>query len=206
MTGLMDLYRRTGSETAFDQLAGHATGRLLRRVKARTRHLGDRVDPHEIVQDALVNICRYPAKFDASRPNAFRVWSSTIVDNAVRRHLRKPASAPEVRLQPVEILTQRADVTERSPEDSAVQRERVQELARAYGVVLQVYLAAYRSLSERERFVLHMVEVHGMRYAVLAERVGIRPEALKMVVFRARRRIMERMTKRFDDLRVPSAD
>ena len=32
-----------------------------------------------------------------------------------------------------------------------------------------------------------------MRYAPLAEVLGIRPEALKMVVFRARRRIADRV-------------
>jgi DNA-directed RNA polymerase specialized sigma24 family protein len=56
-----------------------------------------------------------------------------------------------------------------------------------------MYLGAYEHLSDRERFVLHMVEVRGLRYAELAKTVGIRPEALKMVVFRARRRIAQRI-------------
>jgi len=41
--------------------------------------------------------------------------------------------------------------------------------------------------------VLQMVEVRRMRYAELAAVLGIRPEALKMVVFRARKRLYERM-------------
>ncbi len=40
-----------------------------------------------------------------------------------------------------------------------------------------------------------MVEVNGMRYAELAETMSIRPEALKMVVFRARQRIMKRVSR-----------
>jgi len=56
-----------------------------------------------------------------------------------------------------------------------------------------MYLAAFQRLSDRERFVLEMVEVRGLRYAELADLVGIRPEALKMVVFRGRRRIAQRI-------------
>jgi DNA-directed RNA polymerase specialized sigma24 family protein len=37
-----------------------------------------------------------------------------------------------------------------------------------------------------------------MRYAELAKLLGIRPEALKMVVFRARKRVMERMAQVFE--------
>jgi DNA-directed RNA polymerase specialized sigma24 family protein len=59
--------------------------------------------------------------------------------------------------------------------------------------VLHAYLLAFERLSERERYVLQMVEVRRMRYAGLAQILGIRPEALKMVVFRARKRIHERL-------------
>jgi DNA-directed RNA polymerase specialized sigma24 family protein len=38
-----------------------------------------------------------------------------------------------------------------------------------------------------------MVEVRGLRYAELAKVLRIRPEALKMVVFRARKRILDRL-------------
>ena len=64
----------------------------------------------------------------------------------------------------------------------------------ALGLLLQCYLTAYQELGERERFVLQMVEIRGMRYAELAQVLGIRPEALKMVVFRARKRIQEKLT------------
>ena len=52
-----------------------------------------------------------------------------------------------------------------------------------------IYLHVFQHLSQREQFVLQMVEVRDMRYAELAKIIGIRPEALKMVVFRARKRI-----------------
>ncbi len=56
------------------------------------------------------------------------------------------------------------------------------EAGRVFQLFLILYLEAYRGLSEREQFVLQMVEVKGLRYAELAKVVGIRAEALKMVV------------------------
>ena len=46
---------------------------------------------------------------------------------------------------------------------------------------------------DTEREVLEMVELQGLRYAEIAQRAHKRPEAIKMVVFRARRRIHERI-------------
>jgi DNA-directed RNA polymerase specialized sigma24 family protein len=71
-------------------------------------------------------------------------------------------------------------------------------------LLLQVYACAFRILGERERFVLEMVEVRRVRYAELAQILAIRPEALKMVVFRARKRIFDRMQALFGGK--PAAD
>ena len=193
-TALMDLYRRTSASDVFETLVALSTDQLRRRVLARTRYLGDRVDVEELVQDAFVNIYRYPDRFDASRPGAFRAWSSTIVDNAVRRHLRRANSGPDVRLKPAEILAQEPDQRQREPGQTAIDSEDCRIAADAYRLFLGLYLNAYHALSERERFVLQMVEVRGMRYAEVAKAIGIRPEALKMVVFRARRRIHARIS------------
>ncbi len=93
-----------------------------------------------------------------------------------------------------------ADVEIRAAKDEFVRqarklRELSRQMADTFGIFLMVYLQAYQGLSQRERFVLHMVEVNGMRYADLAEIMTIRPEALKMVVFRARQRIMKRISQ-----------
>ena len=199
-TAIMDLYRRTGSDEAFELLVRLSKDRLRRRVRARTRYLGDRVDADELLQDAFINIYRYPDRFNASRPGAFKAWSSTIVDNAVRRHMRRSGGAREVCLRPVEILAQEPDRQHRGPGDQAMEAEAFERAASAYHVLLCLYLQAFQQLSERERFVLQMVEVRGMRYAQLAEVLGIRPEALKMVVFRARRRIADRIGGFFDQV------
>ena len=192
-TALMDLYRRSGSADTFDLLVKLTRDQLLRRVRLRIQCLGVRVDPHELLQDALVNMFRYPDRFDGRRPGAFRAWSAAIVDNAVRRHLRRSRSGPDVVLRPFEVLA-REPYRRAGPAAQAANAEDCLRAARAWSVLLQLYLAAYHRLSERERLVLYMVEVRGKRYAEVAKVLGMRPEALKMVVFRARRRILDRIS------------
>ena len=91
------------------------------------------------------------------------------------------------------MLQASADVSAAEPSRQAENQEECAATASAMGVVLGAYLACYQELSERERFVLQMVEVKKTRYAELAGVLGIRPEALKMVVFRARKRLFERL-------------
>ena len=193
-TRLMDLFRRTGAEEVFDCLVRLSTPRLTQRVRAKIRFLGASMDPQEILQDVIINIYRYPDRFDARRPGAFRAWSSTIVDNTIRRHLRKGRVGLDVMLRPAEILAQEPDRSQLDPGVHAMQSEACHYVLEAYRLFLLFYLEAFQKLSERERFVLQMVEVRRMRYAPLAAILGIRPEALKMVVFRARKRIAERVS------------
>jgi RNA polymerase sigma-70 factor (ECF subfamily) len=192
-TALMDMFRSTRSREAFDALVELTKDQLLARVHSRVRYLGQAIDPQELLQDAYINIYRYPDRFDASRPGAFRAWSTTIVDNSVRRHLRKARSGPDVHLKPFEILAQEPDQPDREPGRQAILSEQYREANQVFQLFLGLYLASYKTLSERERFVLQMVEVRGLRYAELAGIIGIRPEALKMVVFRARQRIVNRI-------------
>jgi RNA polymerase sigma factor (sigma-70 family) len=196
-TLLMDAYRATRDPEAFEALVGFRRDFLLRRVRFRIRQLRAALDADEVFQDVLVNVYRYPDRFDARRPGAFRAWVSTIIDNAIRRRFRKRASAPDLVLTPDDELCRAEDVRAIEPVDAAVGREAGERAAGAVGILLAAYWQAYASLNERERLVLHLVEVEGRRYAEIAERLGIRPEALKMVVFRARRRIHDRLTVMF---------
>lgn len=197
-TALMDLYRRDRDDEAFETLIALVRPRMFARVRSRIRCLGASMDPHEVLQDVVINVYRYPDRFDGRRPGAFRAWSSTIVDNTIRRHLRRRKRGAEVQLQPIEILSNAPCARSHEPSRRAETSEECRNALGAMQYFLVVYLDAYRSLSDRERFVLQMVEVRGMRYAQLAEVLGIRPEALKMVVFRARRRIADRIGAFFD--------
>lgn len=192
-TCLMDLFRRTGDSEAFDCLVQWVSPQLYARIRSRCRTLGTMLDPHELLQDTIVNIYRYPDRFLASRAGAFAAWSSTIVDNAIRRHLRRMRQGVAMAFSAPELLQEQADVTTRDPSATVQDQEEWKATATAFALLLQCYLSAFATLSERERFVLQMVEVRQMRYAELAGLIGIRAEALKMVVFRARKRVMDRM-------------
>ena len=190
----MDCYRRTGSADVFEALVRLTHDRLLRRVRARVRYMHGQLDPDELLQDAYINIFRYPDRFDGSRPTAFRAWSCAIVDNAVRRHLRRGRGRPEVSVEPIEALGHEA-VRDGDPGARAEQAETCDRLLRAYCLFLALYLAAYERLSERERFVLQMVEVKNERYARVGAALSMRQEAVKMIVFRARRRLVDHIAK-----------
>ncbi|MHC5062407.1 MAG: sigma-70 family RNA polymerase sigma factor [Planctomycetota bacterium] len=198
-TQLMDLYRTSGSAEVFNLLIEQSRTQLMRRVRSGLRYLSANLDPDEVLQDASINIYRYPKNFDGRRPGAFRAWSARIIDNAIRRQLRVHRSGPETSLVPMEILASEPDIRQRDPSRQVMDREACDKVAKAMVLFLSVYLDAYSSLSERERFVLQMVEVQNMRYAELAKILEIRPEALKMVVFRARRRIHGRIQSALGD-------
>ena len=192
-TALMDLYRTTQDREVFDCLVRWVTPLLYGRVRSRLRASGSTCDAQEILQDAIVNIYRYPDRFRAARPGAFAAWSSRIVDNAIRRHLRNRRRGPAMAVSAPEMLQDCADEWMREPSLQAQDHEECAATVSAYSLLLHGYLVAFRTLSDRERFVLEMVEVRGMRYADLAKLLEIRPEALKMVVFRARKRILDRV-------------
>lgn len=191
-TSLMDVFRQTGDREVFECLVQWVGPQLHARIRSRLRGLGAMFDAQEILQDTIVNIYRYPDRFLASRPGAFAAWSSTIVDNAIRRQMRRQRQGPDLALSSPEMLQEHADLGAREPCLAAQDHEECSATANAFALLLQCYLAAFKTLSEREQFVLQMVEVRGMRYAELAVVLAIRPEALKMIVFRARKRIFDR--------------
>jgi RNA polymerase sigma-70 factor (ECF subfamily) len=193
----MDLFRRSHDSEVFEALVELRRAALLRRIRSRLRQLGAVLEAEDVLQDVLVNVYRYPDRFDGSRPGAFRAWSTTIVDNSIRRRLRRRRSGPEILLQSSEDLSREPDSRAVEPADRAADGEEAREAAAVLGLLLRAYLQAFAELNERERFVLQMVEVQGLRYAEVAEVLGVRPEALKMVVFRARRRIQDKLSVMF---------
>lgn len=193
-TTLMESFRRHRDPASFDALARLAQPVLLARARVRVRTTGSHIDPEEAVQDALVNVYRYPHHFRADRPGAFAAWSTTILDNVIRRHLRRNHLGRGVQLHEDEFLTRQADERAPGPDREAEDAEERERLGAAWCLFLALYHRAWLNLGERERHVLGLVELHGMRYAEIASLTGSRPEALKMVVFRARKRIHDHLS------------
>lgn len=172
---------------------------LLIQVASRLRRYQSRSDPRDVLQEVFFNVYRYPHRFDATRDDAFRVWSATIVRNTVLKHLRSLGRNGRIEL-PVEDLSEHPEARAAEPQAGAIERESQGECARVYLTYLHLYLRFYSMLSDRERLAIHLVEVEQVSYRDAARQLGIRLENLKMVIFRARRKIHRSMRRVFDGL------
>ncbi len=198
-TRLMESFRTQSGRGTFGLLYELNADHILHQVAGRLRRFASRSDPRDVLQEVFFNIYRYPHRFNAEREDAFRVWSAMIVRNTVLKHLRSLGRAAKHQLVSDDLLAQPA-VPSASPLSGAIEAESRAECARVYLTYLHLYLHFYGMLSERERAALHMVEVEESSYRAAAETLGIKLENLKMVIFRARRKIHRAMRRVFDGL------
>jgi RNA polymerase sigma factor (sigma-70 family) len=190
---LMDTYRALGSVDAFSLLF-ELNVRPFSLIAARIMRLsGSRADPSDVLQEAFLAIYRYPTRFRAEKPNAFRNWSYSIIRNTVYRHLQK-ASRDGI---PADMLADvLADPKVENPLQATADAETDVSCRRVYGLMLILYAHAYRTeLKDRDRLALDLVEVQGMGYRDATEVLGIRLENFKMVVCRARKKIFQSMVR-----------
>jgi RNA polymerase sigma factor (sigma-70 family) len=190
-TRLMEQFRRTRSEAAFGLLFELAGPSMLRRIRRRLHRYGSNIDESDVLQEVFLNVYRYPDRFRSEREAAFRAWSGAIVENSIRRLARK------LRSHGTEVSNELLELTPASPGLDpmrvAASEEDGDALERTLLILMAAYLQVHATLSTREQFVLQLVEVEGLRYKDAAALAGVRPEALKMVVFRARKRIVARL-------------
>ena len=198
-TRLMEAFRCTRSRACFELLYELNAAPLLSQVASRLRRYQSRSDPRDVLQEVFFNVFRYPDRFDCQREDAFRVWAATIVRNTVLKHLRALGRSGRAEV-PVEDLTEQPERSGREPVGGAIQRESEAECARIYLTYLHLYLRFYNMLSARERRAIHLVEVEGVSYRDAARELGIKLENLKMVIFRARRKIHRSMRRVFEGL------
>lgn len=198
-TQLMELYRVHQARSCFGLLYELNRTHLLQQVAQRLRRYSSRSDPNDLLQEVFFNIYRYPKRFDSTRDDAFRVWTATIVRNTVLKHLRSLGKSGRAEV-PFEDLSEHPETRGDEPLGGVIERESERECRRVYVYHLHLYLEFYKQLSQREQLALQLVEVDGVSYREAADRLGIRLENLKMVVFRARRKIYKAMRRVYDGL------
>ncbi len=198
-TLLMEAFRTDRSKSSFGLLYELNSQHLLTQVAARLRRYASKADPHDVLQEVFFNVYRYPHRFDSSREDAFRVWSAMIVRNTVLKHLRSQGRGGRLEV-PFEDLSDQPETDAANPLTGVMDQESTQECSRVYLTYLHLYLRFYAMLSERERRALHLVEVEGASYKQAAEDIGIKLENLKMVIFRARKKIHRSMRRVFEGL------
>jgi RNA polymerase sigma factor (sigma-70 family) len=198
-TRLMEIFRQNTGRGTFGLLYELNSQHLLVQVAGRLRRYASKADPRDVLQEVFFNIYRYPHRFNSEREDAFRVWSAMIVRNTVLKHLRTLGRGGRSEV-PFEDLSEQPEVHDLSPLGGAIERESKSECARVYLTYLHLYLKFYGMLSERERSALQMVEVQEYSYRQAADELGIKLENLKMVIFRARRKIHRAMRRVFDGM------
>lgn len=198
-TRLMEAFRLQKGRGAFGLLYELNSPHLLVQVAGRLRRYASKADPHDVLQEVFFNIYRYPHRFNAEREDAFRVWSAMIVRNTVLKHLRSLGRGGRAEV-PFEDLSEQPEVQVHNPLSGAIEHESRLECTRVYVTYLHLYLRFYAMLSERERRALLLVEVREKSYREAADELEIKLENLKMVIFRARRKIHRSMRRVFDGL------
>ncbi|MBM3973275.1 MAG: sigma-70 family RNA polymerase sigma factor [Planctomycetes bacterium] len=195
-TSLMLAYQRTADPAVFALLYEHNRDTFLVAIQQGLRRTWLRVDPQDVLQEVFLNIYRYPHRFDGGKVDAFRNWGHRIVRNTLLRALKGQSRYARM-LTIDEELQQSEDLHTRRPDRAASEAEDELALDHAYLLYLHVYLANFERLSPSERRVLTLVEVDGLPYRDVARALGVRPENLKMIVFRSRQRIYRGMARQF---------
>lgn len=199
LTRLMESFRLQTSRTCFGLLYELNSQHLLSQVTGCLRRYASRSDPRDVLQEVFFNIYRYPHRFNCEREDAFRVWSAMIVRNTVLKHLRSQGRGGRKEV-PFEDLSEQPEQRATSPLGGVIEAESDGECGRVYITYLHFYLEFYSMLSVRERRAIHLVEVDGTSYREAAGELGIKLENLKMVIFRARRKIHRSMRRVFEGL------
>lgn len=203
-TDLMRIYRDSASNEAFSLLYELNNEGVLRLIFHHLRRSFYAVDAADVLQEVFFNIYRYPFKFKPDRPSAFRNWTHSIIRNTVLKHSRRAQRNHAVSLstsaekeQRDELPLELEDPGAASPLDSTAEREAHEDLIGAWMLYLHYYLHAYRCLTPREKRALYLVEVDGLPYKEAAAELKVRVENLKMMIFRARRKIHTVMKRQF---------
>jgi RNA polymerase sigma factor (sigma-70 family) len=198
-TRLMEAFRTHQSRAAFACLYELNAAHLYQQVSARLRRYRCRADALDVLQEVFFNVYRYPHRFDCGRDDAFRVWTATIVRNTVLKHLRSLSRSGRGEVA-LDDLAEPNDAATLEPVSDAIEGESSAECRRVYFNYLYMYLCFYQMLSAREQRAIQMVEVEGLSYREAARELRIKLENLKMVIFRARRKIHRSMRRVFEGL------
>lgn len=186
-TCLMDTFKRTGDPEVFALLFELNAGEFLQAIRAFLRHRIC-VDANDVLQEAFLNIYRYPHRFLAERSDAFRNWGHRIVRNTMLGCL-KGASSHMLPLDGEDERAQHEDTRTPPPERVVSEHESADVVNHAYVLFLGLYLVHFGRLSAKEQLALTMVEIERRSYRDAAIGLGLSVPNLRMVIYRARQRM-----------------
>lgn len=189
---LMEAFTRTQNLDCFSLLYELCHRQILLVILKRLRFAHPGIDAKDVLQDVFLSIYRYPHRFRNEKDCSFRNWSFSIVRNTLLKHLRNVPRA-EVDLDPLAEVVE--DERMAAPDELLSDVEESTRAAQMYALCLVAYRAVFESeLKEREKKALQLIEVKGLKYRRAAERMGVRLENLKMIVCRARKKLLRAMS------------
>lgn len=197
-TRLMDVFRVTGNQEAYDLLFDLNKVRLHRVIAHRLRYLHLALEPVDVMQEAFFNAYRYPDRFRPARDNSFRVWMGAIVNNVIRRSLKRNWNRVGMLSSAYEPNEDELLDLEQEPFRCTEEQESRERLSGSYFLFLQLYLECFRSLPLRDRKVLRLVEVEERKYQEVGRMLATKAGNVKMLVFRARQRLFAKLKERME--------
>ncbi|MCA8981705.1 MAG: sigma-70 family RNA polymerase sigma factor [Planctomycetes bacterium] len=191
-TALLALFRDERQAADFEALHGFTAARLVSSISRELRGGARRLDPVDLVQDVFINVYRYAGSFRDERASSFQVWIGAIARNIVRRAM-SGSRATSLQAFP-EDLQEPADLRP-GPSSQLQSIEDQRALRAAWLIFLGHYLEAYAGLSRRDKRALELVEVEERSYKECCELLGVGMSNMKMIMFRARKRIQAKMAR-----------
>lgn len=169
----------TDRDAAFQQ---HVVPELDVLLRVARRLTGDPTDAEDLVQETLVRAYRAVDRFDGRYP---RAWLLTILRNTRKNMLRKR------RLQ---TTSWSEDAMSNVPAHGSDGRTGAEEQI-LDGVLDAAVADALRSLSDRFRQVVLLVDVEGLTYQEAADLLGIPPGTVMSRLHRARTKMRDRLVQ-----------
>lgn len=152
------------------------------------RMIGKREIAEDLVQETFIKLCRFGNSFRGSDAK-FTTWLYSVAGNQCRDYIRHSSRRPETPLGELIDEDQSDDfadtlfATEESPVEDHIMRMEVNSSIKA----------AINSLPEKERKAIILREYQGLEYKEIAEILDCPIGSIKVLIFRARQRLRDRL-------------
>lgn len=174
---------RAGDDEALEALV-EAAYPLVRRWALV--HTGDPTDADDLTQDVLIRMIR---KIDTFQGDAgFGTWLYTMTRNAARDRFRSRGRRDRLVGDPVA----RTELRPTPPPmpDNLLHRNEIADVIQGF----------FEDLPARQREVFDLVELQGIPAAEVAELLGLEPVSVRANLFKARKRLRERIAARAPEI------
>ncbi|MGD0014884.1 MAG: sigma-70 family RNA polymerase sigma factor [Bryobacteraceae bacterium] len=169
---------REGEDAAYSEVVQAYRKRILGTI---ARLIGRPEDVEDVGQEVFLRL--YFSLDQLRSPEVFEPWLHRLTVNAAYDYLRKQRRRAEARMADLSeqqvVLADAAAGTKRQDEDE--RRKRVREQANTL----------LRSIPEQDRILLSLKEMEGLSLKELEKVYGVRENALKVRLFRARQRALK---------------